>query len=83
MNNTVSLIVAVLSFRFLLLIKVTLCIFFDVPIFNVTCNVFSSLQLDIVTSSEGATEIPSLVTRYLRLSDWIRNFLGVEFIERG
>ena len=37
---------------------------------------FLSLQLDIVTSSEGATEIPSLVTRYSRLSDWFRTEPG-------
>ena len=39
---------------------------------------FFPLKLDIVTSSEGATEIPSLVTRYLRLSDWFRNLFGAE-----
>lgn len=67
MLNTSNMIVALLSFRFRFLIK--LC--------KMQCF-FLPLKLDIVTSSEGATEIPSLVTRYLRLSDWVRNLFGAE-----
>ena len=44
---------------------------------------FLSLQLDIVTSSEGATEIPSLVTRYSRLCDWFKNLFEPVSNEMG